>query len=649
MASNDRLSDEEVHRRAEEARRQRDRERQNRGVMAAIDQSHAKQNMGRGHDPILDTVLSGLIQGAGLQWGDEIFGGMRDFEGDQARNPALYDASSVVGMLGSPLAYFVTRGPLRGRERLFNEAKDALAAEGVAQRELSQPGRVGLPMADRRFAQPLPYTPAQADINALTARGRTAEAQRLGLERSQALDQTEEMLALRRGALDEYSGLDAAGHGLIIGSGGVDPGATDPVERASGGVLGALGALGLTRGASELKDLSGYPIRGARWSAQHVVDLPGKASSAPDVEEFLRRARMLDEAAFRERTNDTFFGRAAGPSATMRIDPNVAPIDDSNALIRTAIAKAQQTPAGQAAARSLDDEITLGRARENFGGLSTPQPLPQQPTLPAWQKALPEAMRTDPLTRPDALRTTLGDERYFPSARGEGVDPALRSNRQVDDLKRGRVDQNRPKRPPQYPGMGQEQRRELAHMIVDDAYASVQRMARLPRDKQVGEARRLLSYLDDPHTRRLMTALQLRQGKNSPEVLKLIETQDALARIAKHGTDYEAATAGLARGNGRGPEPVAAEAASMLSQYPMSRRMAEAILDPATLAAPREAYWVNPAERGDHPLLQVRRESVRPPWPYRAPASVGTQYAGDALALLLDHAQHGAWEGMRAQ
>jgi hypothetical protein len=644
------LSPEEYRRRAREAR---DAQRAERGVLAAIERRRQIESIRGGHDPRMDSLVSGALSGAALNYGDELFGGMRDFEGDYGANPGAYQVGGVLGMLASPLAMIVSRLPLIKRERLFNEARDFVAREGVAQRNLPRPDRLGgaggyMPFADRRFDQPLPDVPAQLDINVVRNRGDDVAANRLAMQRADGLDQAEELLAHRRRALDDYSGLDAFAHGAVIGSGGVEPGDTSIEERATGGVLGALGALALTRGSSEIGDLSGYLTKGARHSAQEVVDLPGPRNAPASVDDFLARARMFEEQAFRERTNDTFFGRAAGPSETMRQDPNVAPIDDANSLIRGALARAQQTNLGAERARERSERIDVSRALEHYGGMTAANPpaAGDPPLLPAHVRDnLPAAVRVDPPMRPDALRTVMGDERYFPdraTGRG-GVDPALRSERQADDLKRNRVSTR------QYPGMNQAERRELAQLVADDAFTQARALAQLPKAEQVRVARKLLNQLDDPHFKRLMQTLQLRKGQSTPVLERLMELETGLKRIAGGGGDYASITRTFDRGGGRGADPVVAEAASMLSQYPMSRRMAEALLDETTLTTQRPAYWVNPAERGDQSMLQVRRESVRPAWPYAAPAGIWSQRGGDLLALGLDHAQHALLDDVWAE
>ncbi len=637
----ERLSDEEIARRAAEARRLRDADRAHRRSVLDELQSQQRQSMGIGHSSDWDALLGGALQGAALNWGDELFGGMRDFKADRAANPGAYDAAALLGMMFSPAAMIGTRLPLMHRERLYNEARGLLEGEGLAQRALAKPsaarGADMLPFGDRRFAAELPYVTPQTDIEHLTSIGRNADARRLSFDRADALDEAEQLLGHRRAALDRYSGIDALAHGAAIGSGGVDPGDTSIEERAGGGILGALGAYGLTKGANEAKDLTGYlvPGRGARLSAREVVDLPGKSYEPADVQDFYKRLRMFSEQAFREATHDTFLGRSAGPSSTMRSDPNVAPIHDSNTMIQGAIAKAQQTGPGREAARALDDELAVMGALERFGGVNTKAERPIEDLLPSHQRVIPQAMREDPMVRQDALRTVMGDEKFFP---GEGVkhpvDPAMHTERQADDFRMRRRGRG------QYPGLDQPQRQELAHRVIEDARAQAHSLARLPREQQPGAARKLLEYLDDPNAQRLWQALALREGRTGPHTQALAKLKTRLSQIAGHGTSYEQLTHSFHRGKGRFADAIPGEAASMLANYPMSRRMAEAILDKPALTTKAESYWVNPAQRGEEPLLQVRRESERPPWPYAAPAGYWTQRGGDALAYGLDHLVH---------
>ena len=627
----DRLSDAEVERRMAEARRLRDAQRSGPSVLEAI-----------APPSFLDAFLSGALNGIAFNWGDElgdVAGLPVDFETANEAHPGAYALGNFGGVIASPLTRVISRLPIQRGERLYNEARDVLSRNGVAQREIAR--------GNGDFAAPLPYLPEAADIAAV-ARRDPAAAARLRDDRANALAQTEELLALRRGFLDDYSGVDAAAHGALIGSGGLEPGDTSIEERATGGVLGALGALALTRASGEIKDLSGIPVRGARWSAQDVVDLPGPRNQPADVDAFFNRARMFDEAAFRDRTGDTFFARAAGPSPTMRAEPQVAPLDDQNPLIRAALARAQQSPAGQQILGRLADGIDVRRALESYGGMTPKGPAPTDPaTLPAHiARDYPVALREDAMVRPDALRTVVGDREFFDAAK---VAPELRSKRQLDDAKRGRVDKG------QYPGLNPTQRNELAHAVARDAFEQASALAKLPRGQQAQAARKLLKTLDDPHFKRLMTAMQLREGKTSVLTKELASLRSSLDRIAQSGAAASAddITRQMQRGKGRGADPVIAEAARQLANYPMSRRMAEALLDEPSLRRPRDAHWVNPADRGEDALLQVRRESVKPPWPYRSPPGQTTQVAGDVLALGLDHAQHAAlsdfWDRLAAR
>lgn len=577
-------------------------------------------------------LLMGLIQGLTLNLGDDVaglWGGRDAFVNARNSDPHAYDTAAMGGLFASPVATMFGRLPLAARGRAFEEARDLLTAEGVAQRELPRArGQQGV----------LAHIPSRNDISHMRGQGRTADANRLAQDRADAIDANENELAVRRGRLDDWATGLAGAHGAAIGFGGVDPEGSPIEERLLGAGLGAGLSTGLMRLAPEVKDLSGYALRpltgrGApgRFSAQDVIDLPGAPNTPADAQGYFNRLRMLEEEAHRGRAGDTFFGRAAMPTGS-RVDPSVAPISDTNTMVRGSIQAALNSPTGQQRMREMGNTATVQDAQDRISGLSSKMgAAPMGNLVPPQQRVIPQAMREDPAMRPDGLRTVLGDKAYA------NVDRELLSPMQMRSIN-----------PAQYPGLNPQQRQEMARLIVEDAMQVTRQLASAQGRDQVEQARRVIAYLDDPHVKRLFQNLMITDGPRSPEVAALVQLRTRLSAIAEGGQPTMATlTGGFQRGDNRGVNPVVTEAAMDLSSQPMSKRMAEALLDADNLTTRQDAYWLNPQNAGDESLLQLRREEQRPPWPFAAPPGWGTELAATTAAIGGEYGLHNLLEQNR--
>jgi hypothetical protein len=558
---------------------------------------------------------AGLVNGMLLGWGDELFGA-DSFEQGARSDPLTYYGLQNAGLLGSPLSIMVGRLPLHMRGKAFQEAVDVLGSAGVRQTAMKPPRPS---VRGSLLWDPRQRAAIDRDIPDI---GSPREHLR-----QPAIDAAQDLLMQRRASLDDLARSVALGHGVAIGAGGLEPGERDPLERVAGAGVGAglgLTALGLS---ANVKDMSGYalrPLRGeapARLSAQKVVDLPGKPKPTgvmkflgargedPDVQGFYNQARTLEEEAFRARGGDPYLGRAAEPAGSGQ-NPYVAPIQDENSLIQAALRGAASSPYAQQRMGAMDDALAVQAAQERSAGLQGPGGAPMSGALPSFQERLPSIAIDDAAMRPDILktvrgagalpapppvappaapsRTTLQQQAAAAKAANPGMSQraigkqvgTAQSNVSAG-LRRAATAPPAPAaRPPQppaapnpYPGMTSDQKTQLAQGFLQTFATRAQKLASLTGPAQVKEARKLLGALDDPRVADLFSDIGIREGNTSPEFQAAQAFRAALSQIVQKGapTRDEALRSFVTNQYGAASGQ-AQDAATTLTQYPMSRR-----------------------------------------------------------------------------
>jgi hypothetical protein len=538
-------------------------------------------------------------------------------------DPTAYSVGSILGTAFSPLTIIAGRIPLGNRHGGLVEALAEVDRRGLDE---------SLSTLTRRNAE---RSGGLAAI--LTGRNRRDWQADLGnATDAELLQQT---INRRRGTQELADELSFA-HGALSGLGGVTPGEMDIEDRLAQAALGGVVGFGATRGAADFNDLARGPVPFlTRASDRRVVDLGGVPTYNNVLDRLMGReapippqalGRLMDQMAGSEEASYraanavgdagrmsrngqpiVTYGRAANVVTPRgEANPQVAPISDPLSLTQSLIARAAQSPEAAPVLRRLSDQADVdGAMALGVGASRSPGGVPPNPN----PTALPDYMRedfADALLRDPPgrrfLRELVSGQRGWqrtPNGQAASLSPADRADLRALVLRR----------------------------LEEEG-------SRINETGDAAAARRLLALAEDPDVRALFSdrALGLRLGQPMPETERLRTTLARVADLAGRPSGMSDALRSLAA-----PDEGAQDFALMLNRgQGLSRRLTQAILDPAFLETPRRRWAVDPNDRLQPGVLRERAERGVTPYGRRATPGVPTEVAGALLAAGADRALH---------